>query len=77
MEYIVKMKDIKKYEVLQQLIKKENKGYYGGLHVNISQEQENTQIERALKELDINLILETCLRQKEELKDYLALFRID
>ena len=30
---------------------------YGGLHVNISSEQEETHIERALKELDINLIL--------------------
>ena len=29
---------------------------YGGLHVNVSQEQEETQIERALSELDINLI---------------------
>jgi len=27
MEYIVKMKDIKKYEVLQQLINKQIKGY--------------------------------------------------
>jgi len=30
---------------------------YGGLHVNIAEEQEQTHIERALKELDINLIL--------------------
>lgn len=29
---------------------------YGGLHVNVAQEQEDTQIERALKELDINII---------------------
>jgi regulator of replication initiation timing len=29
---------------------------YGGLHVNIDSEQEDTQIERALKELDINII---------------------
>jgi len=50
---------------------------YGGLHVNIDSEQDQTQIERALEELDINLILEICLRQRKELKDYLALFRID
>jgi len=50
---------------------------YGGLHVNIDSEQDQTQIERALEELDINLILEICLKQREELKDYLALFRID
>jgi len=30
---------------------------YGGLHINVSVEQEETHIERALKELDINLIL--------------------
>lgn len=30
---------------------------YGGLHVNVSWEQEDTQIGRALKELDINIIL--------------------
>lgn len=30
---------------------------YGGLHVNIDSEQDQTQIERALEELDINLIL--------------------
>ena len=29
---------------------------YGGLHVNVSAEQEETQIERALAELDINII---------------------
>ena len=29
---------------------------YGGLHVNVSAEQEDTQIERALSELDINVI---------------------
>jgi starvation-inducible outer membrane lipoprotein len=29
---------------------------YGGLHVKINQEQDDTQIERALKELNINLI---------------------
>ncbi|MBO1225045.1 MAG: hypothetical protein JYX80_11520, partial [Candidatus Scalindua sediminis] len=29
---------------------------HGGLHYNIAQEQEDTQIERALKELDINII---------------------
>lgn len=29
---------------------------YGGLHVNVAEEQEDTQIERALNELDINLI---------------------
>jgi hypothetical protein len=29
---------------------------HGGLHYNVAQEQEDTQIERALKELDINLI---------------------
>jgi len=29
---------------------------HGGLHVNVAQEQEDTQIERALNELDINLI---------------------
>ena len=51
--------------------------YAGLLHVNIDSEQDQTQIERALEELDVNLILEICLRQREELKDYLALFRID
>lgn len=29
---------------------------YGGLHVNVAEEQQDTQIERALNELDINLI---------------------
>jgi len=37
MEYIVKMKDIKKYEVLQQLIKKEIKGYEAASLLGYSQ----------------------------------------
>jgi len=46
---------------------------YGGIHVNISDEQEDTQIERALNELGINLILANSCQAKGRIE---RLFRV-
>lgn len=46
---------------------------YGGIHVNISDEQQDTQVERALNELGINLILANSCQAKGRIE---RLFRI-
>lgn len=46
---------------------------YGGIHVNISDEQQDTQIERALNELGINLILANSCQAKGRIE---RLFRV-
>ena len=47
---------------------------HGGLHYNASQEQEETQIERALEELDINIIPANSPQAKGRLMNYLSFF---
>jgi len=48
---------------------------YGGIHVNISTEQEETHIERALKELNINLILANSPQAKGRIERLFGTFQ--
>ena len=48
---------------------------YGGLHVNVSEEQEDTNIERALKELNIQLILANSPQAKGRIERLFRLFQ--
>jgi len=48
---------------------------YGGLHVNVSCEQEETHIERALKELNINLILANSPQAKGRIERLFGTFQ--
>ena len=48
---------------------------YGGLHVKLSQEQEDTQIERALNELEINLIAANSPQAKGRIEVTFRLFQ--
>lgn len=48
---------------------------YGGLHVNIAPEQKETQIERALKELNITLILANSPQAKGRIERLFRLFQ--
>lgn len=48
---------------------------YGGIHVNISDEQQDTQIERALNELGINLILANSCQAKGRIERLFRTFQ--
>lgn len=48
---------------------------YGGLHVNVAPEQEGTQIERALKELGITLILANSPQAKGRIENLFGTFQ--
>jgi hypothetical protein len=48
---------------------------YGGLHVNVAAEQEDTNIERALKELNIQLILANSPQAKGRIERLFRLFQ--